>query len=599
MRLLRQSYWVISALAFTTFFAALGFAETSTTETCPRETVGSIVTSPPDLRSQNGVLKVDLSFRSFVDPNGITRYCYISAGGYQAPTLRLNPGDLLILNLKNELDPAIAGSNSHPPSAHVVNPNAAMTHKARAPDACAGGAMTAFSTNVHFHGLTIPPICHQDETVRTLIQPSSLAFEYRFRIPTDATPGMYWYHPHPHGFSEAQVLGGASGAIIIEGIERANRLIAGLPERVLILRDQLMPAPAPNAKPDPSRPGKDLSINFVPVPYPSYTPAVIKVRPSEREFWRVLNASADTYVDLKLRYDGKLQFVGVVAFDGIPIGLQDGRPRNRVLWESHIALPPAGRAEFVVNGPAEGVMATLMTQAVVTGPVSPNQASTAPVAKSAAAVDVNPVDDDNTPPRPIAVITTDVNTSEPTASLPAPGAPIPDPELPVLATVKPVRERKFYFSEEFKDPKDPNTAIFLITEEGKTPAAFDPSATAPNITVHQGDVEDWIIENRSQETHAFHIHQTHFLVLERHGVPVEEPYLRDTVNVAFWDGFTPQYPSIKLRMDFRDLRIVGMFPYHCHVLQHENGGMMGTIQVLPASQIPTASHAPSPKQSAK
>ena len=102
------------------------------------------------------------------------------------------------------------------------------------------------------------------------------------------------------------------------------------------------------------------------------------------------------------------------------------------------------------------------------------------------------------------------------------------------------------------------------------------------LRVHQGDVEDWLIENRSRETHAFHIHQTHFLILERHGVPVQEPYLRDTINVPYWDGFSPQYPSIKLRMDFRDPNIVGTFPYHCHILQHEDGGMMGTIRVLPA-----------------
>jgi FtsP/CotA-like multicopper oxidase with cupredoxin domain len=161
---------------------------------------------------------------------------------------------------------------------------------------------------------------------------------------------------------------------------------------------------------------------------------------------------------------------------------------------------------------------------------------------------------------------------------------LPSPDLPPLSKTKPVRERKFYFSEQLKDPKNPNSMTFYITEEGKTPAAFDPNA-APNVVVHQGDVEDWTIENRSQETHAFHIHQTHFLVLERHGVPVREPYIRDTVNVAFWDGFTPQYPSVKLRMDFRDPSIIGTFPYHCHILQHEDGGMMGTIRVESSTSV--------------
>jgi len=99
--------------------------------------------------------------------------------------------------------------------------------------------------------------------------------------------------------------------------------------------------------------------------------------------------------------------------------------------------------------------------------------------------------------------------------------------------------------------------------------------------VHQGDVEDWIIENRSRELHAFHIHQIHFVLKEWNGVPVEEPFLRDTVNVPYWNGASA-YPQVKLRMDFRDPNIVGTFVYHCHLLEHEDGGMMGTIRVDPA-----------------
>jgi FtsP/CotA-like multicopper oxidase with cupredoxin domain len=103
--------------------------------------------------------------------------------------------------------------------------------------------------------------------------------------------------------------------------------------------------------------------------------------------------------------------------------------------------------------------------------------------------------------------------------------------------------------------------------------------------VHQGDVEDWIIENRSTELHAFHIHQIHFLLMKYDGVPVDEPFLRDTINVPFWDGKSKTYPSVTLRMDFRNPDILGTFVYHCHLLEHEDGGMMGVIQVLPrASQ---------------
>ena len=134
------------------------------------------------------------------------------------------------------------------------------------------------------------------------------------------------------------------------------------------------------------------------------------------------------------------------------------------------------------------------------------------------------------------------------------------------------------------DPQHPATStVYYITEQGAKPEAFR-LAAAPNVTVRSGDVEDWVIENRSQESHAFHIHQLHFLTLQRDGAATKEPYLRDTIDVPYWDGTSPHFPSVKLRMDFRDPNIVGKFPYHCHVLQHADGGMMGVIEVKPKLQ---------------
>jgi FtsP/CotA-like multicopper oxidase with cupredoxin domain len=122
----------------------------------------------------------------------------------------------------------------------------------------------------------------------------------------------------------------------------------------------------------------------------------------------------------------------------------------------------------------------------------------------------------------------------------------------------------------------------MLTVEGQKPAPYDPTSTIPNIIAQQGDVEDWIIENRTTELHAFHTHQLHFLLLQSNGAPVNEPYLRDTVSVDYWSG-QGAYPSVKLRMDFRDPAIIGTFVYHCHLLDHEDGGMMGTIRIDPAS----------------
>ena len=153
-----------------------------------------------------------------------------------------------------------------------------------------------------------------------------------------------------------------------------------------------------------------------------------------------------------------------------------------------------------------------------------------------------------------------------------------------LSGARPVGKRTLYFSETLSIPGDPTSAtLFFITEEGHTPAVFDPNSKEPNITVHQGDVEDWNIENRSREAHTFHIHQLHFLVVGRQRTGWEEPTLRDTVNLPGWSGFG-RYPSLTLRMDFRDANIVGTLPFHCHIAQHLDGGMMGTVRIEPALQ---------------
>jgi hypothetical protein len=67
------------------------------------------------------------------------------------------------------------------------------------------------------------------------------------------------------------------------------------------------------------------------------------------------------------------------------------------------------------------------------------------------------------------------------------------------------------------------------------------------------------------------------------GVPVHENFLRDTVNVPYSNGRLLTYPSVRIRMDFRDPNTVGTFPYHCHLLEHEDKGMMGTIEVAPST----------------
>jgi FtsP/CotA-like multicopper oxidase with cupredoxin domain len=177
----------------------------SAPEVCPRPVAGSVVTEPEELRSQNGLLKVELTAYNAKQSDGSTRYCYIDESGAESPTLRVNPGDLVVLTLKNDLT---AFSPDALPNAHrQMHPGAAKNE-----NSCASDLMTRESTNLHFHGLTIPASCHQDDVLKTSIQPSDPPFQYRFRIPEDEPPGLYWYHPHIHGSTKVQVLGGASGA---------------------------------------------------------------------------------------------------------------------------------------------------------------------------------------------------------------------------------------------------------------------------------------------------------------------------------------------------------------------------------------------------
>ena len=415
--------------------------------------------------------------------------------------------------------------------------------------------MTNTSVNLHYHGTNTAPVCHQDEVIKTLIN-SGETFVYDVKFPKDEPPGLYWYHPHVHMLAERTVQGGATGAIVVEGIENLNADVAGLPERTVVIRDY----PRPETPNDPKAPAWNVSVNYVPVPYPSYKPAVVPVRrPGGKEFWRVVNASADTILDLAFEYDGVAQTVEVVALDGVPVGSQDGTSQGKSLQRRHLLLPPASRAEFILTAPGAAVeSALLLTRKVDTGP-----------------------DGDSDPKRPLAVLKSAgwQANSVVGANVPAVSGPGWPQRFAGLASTKPTQQRKLYFSE---TPDDPSTVkdeeAFFITVEGQTPTVFSPD-NPPAITTTQDSVEDWTIENRSQETHTFHIHQIHFLVLAQTGEQSLTGQYMDTINVPFWSGSGP-YPSVKLRMDFRG-RDIGDFVYHCHILEHEDGGMMAIIRVLP------------------
>jgi FtsP/CotA-like multicopper oxidase with cupredoxin domain len=516
------------------------FASAAAAQDCPQLRPGAMVRDPVSIRSSGGTLRADFVFRTSVDVYGLRHYCYVYNGDVISPTLRVRPGDELVLRLRNEL----------PSSGDLAAPSEAPwphAHTMEVQGVCGGGKLFAASTNMHFHGMHIAPTCHEDDVLSTLVEPNGGWYEYRFHIPKDQPPGLYWYHPHPHGFSEAQVLGGASGALIVEDMERANPRTAQAFERLLVLRDQILPG-VEDASED-AGPARDVSLNWSPVLYPINRPATIVSQPGRREFWRVLNAAADTYFDLEAVAGASPQTAQYPL--EMEIAARDGAPAPPQLV-THVLIPPGGRAEFLLTMPREKVFVQLVTLGYDTGPAG-----------------------ESTPYRVLANLEWSDDRSV-TPPLTAANVSV----TPSLAKLRPARQHKLYFSETHQDPNDyASVGTYYITVEGQKPRAFDMNFKHPNITARQGTVEDWVVENRAPEAHDFHIHQLHFQVLERDGKPVQEPGLRDTIDLPFWDGKSA-YPSVKLRMDFRNPEIVGTFLYHCHILEHEDGGMMGVIRVV-------------------
>jgi len=495
---------------------------------CPdRPASGTVVGDAPSLVSQNGTLSAKFTMAQSVDVFGYTHYCYKYLMGSQvveAPTLRLNPGDKLGLDIVNQNNPADAG----------------MMKMDMPPAVCGDkGMATISSTNVHFHGMNVPPKCHQDDVINTLIQPGTPGFQYGMQIPAKEPPGLYWYHPHVHGFTEFQVNGGAAGALIVGGMEKYRPEVAGLTERVFVISQQFLVPWVPGPY--------QLTINYQVAPFLGSGP-IIQMKPGEKQFWRVANATLQDFLRLMFVVNGKAQPMELIALDGYPLG------QTRI--QKVISIPVAGRAEFIVQAPAAGATAAFVTNSVDTGPTgNPDQAQT---------------------------LGTIQLTDNATGGWQAPSsATQADPgqlKFANLSEQTPTAQRKLYFSEEFGGTNGP--IQFYITVDGQRQRVFDINET-PAIVTKVGAIEDWTIENRALETHAFHIHQIHFKLLEVDGKPAPHQDLLDTVEVPFWEGNGHPYHSVKVRMDFRDPNTAGTFLFHCHILLHEDLGMMHKILVQP------------------
>jgi FtsP/CotA-like multicopper oxidase with cupredoxin domain len=350
---------------------------------------------------------------------------------------------------------------------------------------------------------------------------------------------LSWYHTHPHGESARQDLDGMSGAIVIDGIDRYYPELRGLRERVLILRDrdvehasnevrnqilQQVDVPStPCGTATEQRPERVFTLNGGIRPE-------IPINPGERQFWRIVNASPDRYVDLQL--EG--QRLEVVALDGMPLSYHD-RTRH-IRRVDHVLLSPAGRVEAVVTGPAAGTRSLLSTRCVDTGPDG----------------DLNPA----------MVIADVVNDSHASGS---------SHKVPTTSGVPVYREFSLLQLKKLKSSAPDFMVVFTEDKNGfyinSKKFSMD---SAPLLSVRVGSLHHWRVRNDTKELHPFHIHQVHFLAYAVNGVPLGAPEWLDTVNV-------PYGGTVDMVMDFTDPIIRGMSVFHCHLLSHEDKGMMAKI----------------------
>ena len=463
------------------------------------------VADPPAVRASHGTAELALTAAS--DANG--RDTWLFNGQPVQPTIRLWPGDVLKIHYVNAL-PAV------PRERCDATPCMNMT-------------------NLHFHGLTVSPKSPQDDVLDLMAMPGE-SIDYTLEIPRDHTPGLNWYHTHPHGESHRQVLDGLSGALVIEGIERYAPQVRDLTERVLVIRgldiEHDPSGPALRSRVDVQRAGCGASHELAERIF-TVNGAVrpqVAIAPREQQFWRIVNASADTYVDLEL--DGGT--FDIVARDGMPLALHNPqRPTRRA---GHVLVPPAGRLEAIVKGPANGAPTVLRTRCVDTGPDG----------------DPNP-----------AMILADVGPGPAVAS--PPRVPVVDVRPAAHQVIEPetlerIKAAPPQFVMVFSEDKDG----FYINRQKYSPDA------GPMVQANVGEYQHWRVENVTRELHPMHIHQVHFLAFLENGRALPEEEWLDTVNV-------PAGGSVDVIMDFTDPVIRGMSVFHCHLLNHEDKGMMAKI----------------------
>jgi FtsP/CotA-like multicopper oxidase with cupredoxin domain len=385
------------------------------------------------------------------------------------------------------------------------------------------------TTNLHTHGLHVSPSGRADNVFVSI--PDGGRRTYVYDIPADHKSGTFWYHPHMHGIVAPQVSGGLAGAIVVEDAIDELPELAAATERVLVLSDPAIGSSS-NVL-DVSmmermlgREGDAILVNGIEAP-------TITSRAGALEHWRIVNASPSRYYRL--------------ALDGHPFELiaTDGGRLAEPRTEDELLLAPGERAEVLVRPHTAGSY-HLDTLAYDRGGVGGGRGRRSPSTGQA------------------RVATLAVAGSAAPAGIPSALAPADTLALP-SATGRRALVLAMAMGPGGTGGGMSNGGEGSFTIDGKS---FDHHRT--DITTKLGRVEDWTITNASTMDHPFHLHVWPFQIIDRtDGVPIA-PGWKDTINVPAGHAVTVRVPI---------LDIDGRTVYHCHILDHEDLGMMGVIQV--------------------
>lgn len=373
-------------------------------------------------------------------------------------------------------------------------------------------------TNLHTHGFFISPMGNQDNIFVDL--PNGGTFLYNYELPANLSPGLYWYHPHYHPLVEEQVFGGLAGYIHVRGLKQLlPDQLQDIPERFLHLKDfqfnRENTIPARNINSDNPT---NRTVNGLVQP-------TMAMEAGGTQLWHLGNIGADIWYNLEL---SGLEFT-VIA--------EDGNPVDRAWTTAQLLMPPAKRFDVLVQAKKPGAYQLITTQ-MNTGPWG-----------------------DDYPQALLATLNVTGPAREP-AALPTHIQPFDN-----LAHATVTQERVFDLSE------NPNTNKFFINRRVFKPNHVD-------ATPLTGTVEEWRFRNTSLELHPIHLHVNDAQVMSVNGIPQDARSLVDTIPIPYAtkDAEGKLVPGeVVMRFKFR--KFVGPYVFHCHILAHEDHGMMSIINV--------------------